>query len=338
MNKHCSKSIFRSWFLTVLACAIWGISPAQEGSKSIKSEEYLTKRPAEAPGGGKLESSAVTPSGQVGKRNTKARQQPGNSAGASKKPGSFVYLVEKDFPEGVPPRDFEYVRIGVTIWKLSPAQCPIQNCPLPAASGASTRGLVDTAARVEEDAPLNNGERVRLALESLSHSGYIYVIDREQFSDGSLGEAFMIFPTRKIDSGRNWAVPGLQIHLPRANGCFCVKSRNLQKTLTADLLTVILSSTPLVAAQDVGADAIPLPDSLISFINRAEKIKTFRAVLRGGEGLAESAREQNAGAKGLFDTEPVLTQADLPPQTFYQGLVAKGKPALFTFSLRYSAD
>jgi hypothetical protein len=190
---------------------------------------------------------------------------------------------------------------------------------------------------VEDNVPLNNGERIRLGLESLSHSGYVYIIDREQFTDGSLGEGFLIFPTRKIDNGKNWALPGLQIHLPRADGCFCVKSRTSQKVLVADVLTVILSPTPLLTAEEIGVDAISVPPSLNTFVARADKEKTFRGLLRGGGGLAQTAHEQSAGSKGLFDSEPVLTRNDLPPQTLYQSMVPVGKAAVFNFSVQYGS-
>lgn len=326
--------------LIVLMWGAWSFNLAQEGSKSIKSEEYLAKRPVETPGGGAANSSAnalkpIRP--QVGKANSGGRQRSGKPAEPNQPAPSFVYIVDKNFPEGPPPRNYEYVRIGVTIWRLSASQCPIQNCPVPKESGAGSKGLVDTATRVEDNVPLNNGERVRLGLESLSHSGYVYIIDREQFADGSLGEGFMIFPTRKIDNGKNLALPGLQIHLPRADGCFCVKSRNTQKVLVADVVTVILSPTPLLTFEETGADAIPVPVSLINLLARADKEKTFHGLLRGGSGLAQSAREQSAGAKGLFDTAPVLTQNDLPPQALYQSIVPIGKVAVFNFSLQYGS-
>jgi len=309
---------------------------AQEGSKSIKSEEYLAKRPADTAGG----AAGSSANSQTAKRplpagRGNARDRSGSPAKTD--PGSFAYIVDKSFPEGLPPRNYEYVRLGVTLWRLSPSQCPIQNCPLPNPSAESSKGLVDTATRIEDNVPLNNGERVRIGLESLSHSGYLYIIDREQFADGSLGEGFLIFPTGKIDNGKNWAVPGRQIHLPRADGCFCVKSRNLQKTLIADVLTVILSPTPLLQPRDIPADAISLPVGLAAFLERATKEKTFRAMLQGGGGLPQSTGEQTAGAKGLLDTEPVLTQSDLPPQTFYQSMVTTGKAAVFNFSKRYGA-
>jgi hypothetical protein len=339
-QRHSHLNFRRSLFALTLICGIWFVNPAQDGSKSIKSEEYLTKRPAEAPGGGAATSAANSPTtrgSQVGNRASGggARERSGKAAQPSQPASQFVYVVDKSFPEGPPPRNYEYVRIGVTIWRLSPNQCPIQDCPLPRASADSSKGLIDTATRVEDNVPLNNGERVRLGLESLSRNGYVYIIDREQFADGSLGEGFLIFPTRKINSAKNWALPGLQIHLPRADGCFCVKSRNTQKVLVADVLTVILSPTPLLTAEEIGADAIPVPVSLISFLGRADKEKTFRALLQGGSGLAQTAQEQSAGAKGLFDTEPVLTQNDLPPQTFYQSLVPIGKVAVFNFLLPY---
>ncbi|HEV2827903.1 MAG TPA: hypothetical protein VGW76_09905, partial [Pyrinomonadaceae bacterium] len=149
------------------------------------------------------------------------------------------------------------------------------------------------------------------------------------------GEAVLIFPTKKIDGGKNWAQPGQQIHLPRAGGCFCVKSRNSQRSLVADVLTVVVSPTQLLRAEEIGSDAIPVPISLINFLARADKERTFRGLLNGGSGLAQTTQEQSAGAKGLFDTASVLTQNDLPPQSLYQSLVPIGKVAVFNFSLRY---
>jgi hypothetical protein len=331
----------RIWNLSIALILIWGAAAAnlaQEGSKSIKSEEYLAKRPTDTPAGGLAGSSANSPTTKrpaAGTSGAGGRERSGASARNKPASGSFVYIVDKSFPEGPPPRNYEYVRIGVTIWRLSPSQCPIQNCPVPNSAADGSKGLIDTATRIEDNVPLNNGERVRIGLESLSHRGYVYIIDREKFADGSLGEGYLIFPSTKIDGGKNWALPGLQIHLPRADGCFCVKSRNTQRVLVADVLTVILSPTPLLSAREIGVDAVPIPVSLGVFLDRGDKEKTFRAILRDGRGLAQSSAEQNAGTKGLLDTEPVLTQSDLPPQTFYQSIVPIGKAAVFNFSIRY---
>lgn len=333
-----------------LVCGSLSLNAAQEGSKSIKSEEYLDKRPA---GDGTKAREPVANNSAAGaqangNKNSRGRQSRRNASPTTPKTGrsnkatqanqaasshQYVYIVDKSFPEGPPPSGREYVRIGVTIWRLSPGQCPIQNCPLPAGNG---KGLVDTATRIEDNSPLSTGERVRLGLESLSHGGFVYIIDREQFADGTLGDAYLLFPTRNINDGKHWAQPGLQIQLPRADGCFCVKSRNPQKLLVADNLIVIVSPTQLLGLSETGEKEIPVPAKLASYVRLAEQARTYRGSLQGGGGLAQTPQEVRAGAKGLFDTQPVLTQSDLPPQNFYQSVIPLGASAVFTFSLRYS--
>lgn len=298
--------------LLIFSIAILG----QDGSKSIKSEEYLGKRP---------EASNIETRGQSSPVRNQTRP-------ATR---SHVYTVDKNFPIGPPPRDQEYVRIGVTIWRFSPTQCAIPNCPLP----AGDKGLVDTAAgaRVDDSAALSTGERVRLGLESLSHDGFVYVIDREQYADGTFGDPYLIFPTKNIYKGSNYARPGLQIQLPRAEGCFCVKSRSQQRVLAADNLIVIVSPQPLLSPDEIGPKEIPLPANLAAYVSRASKERLYRGTLKDGAGLARSAPEQAAGTKGLFDTEPVLTQSDLPPQNVYQSLVPRGSAAVFSLYLRYNS-
>jgi hypothetical protein len=288
----------------------------QDGTKSIKSEEYLGKRPESS------KAEAPSPS-------SPARNQQRSS------PRSHVYTVDKNFPVGLPPRDQEYVRIGVTMWRFSPNQCAIPNCPLPAAD----KGLIDTAAgtRIDDSAALSTGERVRLGLESLSHDGFVYVIDREQYADGTFGDPYLIFPTKNIHNGSNYARPGLQIQLPRAEGCFCVKSRSQQRILAADNLIVIVSPQPLLSSDEIGSREIALPARLAAYVGRADKERVHRGTLKDGAGLARSATEQAAGTKGLFDTEPVLTQSDLPPQNVYQSLVPRGSAAVFSLYLRYNS-
>jgi hypothetical protein len=295
----------------MLSIAILG----QDGTKSIKSEEYLAKRPESSNAEARSQSSPA--------RN---QQRPATR--------SHVYTVDKNFPVGPPPRDQEYVRIGVTIWRFSPNQCAIPNCPLP----AGEKGLIDTSAgtRTDDSAALSTGERVRLGLESLSHDGFVYVIDREQYADGTFGDPYLIFPTKNIHNGTNYARPGLQIQLPRAEGCFCVKSRSLQRVLAADNLIVIVSPQPLFSPEEIGIKEIPLPVRLATYVSRADKERVHRGTLKDGVGLARSAPEQAAGTKGLFDTEPVLTQSDLPPQNVYQSLVPRGSAAVFSLYLRYN--
>jgi hypothetical protein len=311
--------MFRKLHLVLLLSTFYIVVVGQDGTKSIKSEEYLNKRPENS----KVETRSQSSSTQNDRTNrlrTAAR--------------SHVYAVDKNFPVGPPANDKEYVRLGVTIWRFSPTQCAIPDCPMPV---EGTRGLIDTAGtRVDDNVAFSTGERVRIGLESLSHEGFIYVIDREQFADGTFGDPYLIFPTKRIHNGNNYARPGLQIQLPRAEGCFCVKSRNPQRVLVSDNLIVIVSPQPLLAPEDIPVKEIALPIKLATYISRVEKERAYRGTLQGGAGLSQTVAEVSAGTRGLFDTEPVLTQNDLPPQNFYQSLVSRGSVAVFSVSLHYA--
>src|SRR5262249_11257779 len=147
----------------------------------------------------------------------------------------------------------------------------IPNCPMP--TGAGTKGLFDTAAgaRVDDSAAFSTGERVRLGLELLSRDAFVYIIDREQFADGSYGDPYLIFPTKNINGGKHLARPGQQVQLPRAGGCFCVKSRQPAKPLAAENLIVVVSPAPLLDANDIGEREIAMPAKLANFVQRADK-------------------------------------------------------------------
>jgi len=346
MSKKHLSLISRLSKLAALILICWSqvFAVGQEGSKSIKSEEYLDKRPAsEITRGSERRANTNTnrgkPNKNVSSRSNKQTQDVGSSDGRRQADRSntarpLVYIVDKNFPEGPPPSGLEYMRLGVTVWRLSPAQCPIQNCPLPDLASRS-KGLVDTATRIEDNSALSTGERVRLGLESLSHGAFVYIIDREEFADGTLGDAYLLFPTKNINGGKNWAQPGMQIQLPRAEGCFCVKSRNPQKLLVADNLIVIISPAQLLDLNEIGQTEIPLPSKLTGFLRPGNQARTYRGSLQDGSGLTLTSQEQLAGSKGLLDTQPVLTQSDLPPQNFYQSAVGRGAPAVFSFALRY---
>ena len=53
-----------------------------------------------------------------------------------------------------------------------------------------------------------------MSIES-PRSGFLYVIDREQYADGSTSDPYLIFPTQKIHAGNNAVSPGKVIELER---------------------------------------------------------------------------------------------------------------------------
>jgi hypothetical protein len=98
--------------------------------------------------------------------------------------------------------------LGVTVWRLRPAS---------AADGKDSRLLLQdedkdadkewTPERVEAETAFVSGDRVRLSIES-SRPGYLYVIDRELYDDGTASEPYLIFPTRRLHGGNNTVAAG----------------------------------------------------------------------------------------------------------------------------------
>ena len=90
--------------------------------------------------------------------------------------------------------------VGVTLWRVTPP---------PAGAPA-----VDfTAQRLDPGRALAADERVRLSLES-TRRGFLYVIDREEYADGSTGEPVLLFPTSRLRGGENRVAPGRVVELP----------------------------------------------------------------------------------------------------------------------------
>jgi hypothetical protein len=101
--------------------------------------------------------------------------------------------------------------IGVTIWRLRPARDTDVGGRVLVLDGLKQAQY--TPERIEASTTLNIGDRVRITVES-PRPGFLYIIDREQYVDGSFGEPMLIFPTLKTRGGDNRVMPGKLIDIP----------------------------------------------------------------------------------------------------------------------------
>src|SRR5262249_25369034 len=97
-----------------------------------------------------------------------------------------------------------FAQLGLTIWRLRPATAADTGARLIVQKESETIELIPE--RLPANAPLHIGERIRFSFES-PQAGYLYVIDREQFADGSMGEPVLIFPTTRTRNGANQVPP-----------------------------------------------------------------------------------------------------------------------------------
>jgi hypothetical protein len=187
--------------------------------------------------------------------------------------------------------------------------------------------------RLPANSPLHIGERIRFSFEA-PQTGYLYVIDREQFADGSLGEPVLIFPTTRTRNGDNEVTAGKLVEIPaqedRPNYFTLQRSRLANTNQTGEVLTVIVTAKPLEGVT-IGPKALTLTNEQVQKWEQEWSARTETFDLAGGAGKAWTKAEQEAGADGTRH----LTQEDPEPQTIYRVAVKPGAPLLVKVGLRY---
>lgn len=220
------------------------------------------------------------------------------------------------------------VQLGMTVWRLRPSQSADAGARIIVHEGE--KEIEWTPERVEAGARLGTGERVRFSFEA-AQPGYLYVIDREQYADGTLGEPYLIFPTTRTRSGDNRVTPGHLVEIPaqddRPNYFTLRTSRADQR---GEMLTVIVTPQPL-ADVTVGERALKLSAEQVAKWEQTWGAKAERFEMAGGAGRAWTVAEQQAGA----DATRQLTQDEPGPQTVYRVAVKPGETLLVKVALLY---
>jgi len=203
----------------------------------------------------------------------------------------------------------DILQVGLTIWKLQPDP---------------SRQLERVAKRVEADNKFREGDLLRLSIES-PRAGYLYVIDRDWFTDGSGGETNLIFPVRGED---NRLVAGKLIDLPAESDVpFKATPKPNQ---VGEMLTIIVTRSPL--RLPLSKKPLPITSTQLSDWERMWSAMTDRYEMEDGAGLTRTIQEQQAAEpRGTRQ----LTRDDPGPQTIYR-LSPKSRDAfLFNVLLSY---
>ena len=221
-------------------------------------------------------------------------------------------------------------QLGLTIWRLRRA----------AASEVGERIIVQEEdgvvewipERVGAGSPLRIGERIRLSFES-QQAGYLYVINREQYADGRLGEPLLIFPTTRMRNGDNQVAAGRLIEIPAQEdrqNFFTMRRGRMDQT--GEQLIALITPQPLTDLK-IGAEPLKLSDELVTKWEQAWGAKAAIFERASGGGKAWTRVEREAGA----DTTRRLTQDDPAPQTIFRVEAGPAEPRLIRLILRYIA-
>src|SRR5215207_2888781 len=101
--------------------------------------------------------------------------------------------------------------VGVTLWRLRPASRSDAGERLIVHDGEATKEWLPE--RISANTRLVQGDKLRITVEAV-RAGYLYVIDREQYADGTLGEPYLIFPTTRTGGGDNQVAIGRLLKIP----------------------------------------------------------------------------------------------------------------------------
>ena len=230
---------------------------------------------------------------------------------------------------GLPPAGTgNFAQLGLTIWRLRAAASADSGARVIVHHDSATDEFVPE--RIAADTPLRLGEHLRFSFEA-PRAGFLYVIDREQFADGSAGEPLLIFPTTRTRGGDNRVEPGKLIEIPGQDDrppFFTLRQSRADQT--GELLTVIVTTQPLQGVT-IGAQALTLSAAQVQQWEQQWGAQTEVFELNGGTGKTWTKVEQEAGAGGTRQ----LTQEDPGPQTIYRVAVKPDAPLLVKVGLRY---
>ncbi|HMV48540.1 MAG TPA: hypothetical protein PKC13_32805 [Blastocatellia bacterium] len=246
--------------------------------------------------------------------------------------------------------------IGVTFWRLTPATEESRRSPsvqdedarlmIPAKKGSAPQPY--HTARIGDDATFRNGELLWLGIEvPRADDCFVYVLDREQNADGSLGDPYLIFPTPTTPDGANVAGAGQIVYVPAPNDPlpYFRLERSDQKHI-AERLTIIVSPRRLNfrgRLEEVDTDIKLLRvDTAESdrcdreWTGKTERLPARRdlsASMTRAEREARETRKMIPTAKPAGDTRRLLP-TDLLPHTIYRVQGKAGQPVLVNVSLR----
>ena len=250
------------------------------------------------------------------------------------------YQREPGYPVGPPPQGAGYAMVGFNVWRVRYATPP------DAADTEAARETVEdgeiVAERIDDGDYMRVGDRFKLSVESLTEDllpdrgGYLYIVNREQYADGSFGRALLLFPNAATFNGENLIKTDQPVELPRPPmRAYRIKRGSNRPDYVAETYTIIVSPWKFwLPPLNTVEGQTEIPTQLFEEWERKFGGRSPRASLRDGVGKLRTRREQRVGTRETVEADEPLTQSDPLPQTVLRAVVKKGSPAMVTVALK----
>jgi hypothetical protein len=224
--------------------------------------------------------------------------------------------------------------LGITLWRLRPSRATDdKEVRLFKHAKDNTKVPEWTPERISVNTRLTIGHRVRMSIEA-ARTGYLYVIDRELYADGTVGDPYLIFPTTQLRGGDNEVAAGRVIDIPALEdepNYFTLKPE--RPGLVGEIISVLVSPRPLANVK-IGEDAVKLSKEEVEAWEKSWGVGVGRLELQNTLGKVWTKEEKEASAqKGRL-----LKRNSPSPQTLYYRPAAKPDESLMvSVRLRYGA-
>ncbi len=219
--------------------------------------------------------------------------------------------------------------LGITFWRLRPAAANDDTQARFLEQESDSESIL-VGERVNSDTKFKEGQKVRLSIES-PRTGYLYVIDREQYADGTYSDPYLIFPTLKTRSGDNAVTAGRLIEIPDQDDRPPYFKMNRHRAdQTGEVLTIMVMSQPLPNLK-LERKALKLTNEQFAQWQQKFNAAVKRVDLANHAGKTYTKTEKDAGASD----KTLLKPNDPPPQTIYLITTKLGEALMINVTLQY---
>jgi hypothetical protein len=217
--------------------------------------------------------------------------------------------------------------VGVTLWRLRLATARDSGERIIVHDESATSEFLPE--RISPNTRLGQGDKLRISVEG-ARKGYLYVIDREQYADGNLGQPYLIFPTTRTLNGYNQVDIGRLVEIPSqvdSPPYFTLKKSRPDHV--AEVLSVLVTPTPL--------DGISITDKAQELTDT--QVATWEKQWGTGVGLLEM--EQSLGQawtkeeRDAAGTRAMTASGPAPQLVFYRAAALASKPLFVKMQLWY---
>lgn len=284
--------------------------------------------------GSALPANAQTPDEQTRKLWDTAFISPAKSSGASRRTAARRRSGERRYRIATPNIPTQGVApdtvVGVTVWRLRPSTSADSGERLIVHEGADEVEWLPE--RISANTQLGEGNRLRISIEA-ARTGYLYVIDRELYADGTMSDPYLIFPTTRTLAGDNEVKIGKVIEIPAQEDdppYFTV--RRSRSDQVAEVLSVIVSPTRLEGIE-ITAKAQKLSEAQVAVWEKSWGARVGWLEMEDGAGKPWTEEEKQAGD----GTKALKADAPAPQVLYYRPNTKPNEPLFVQVRLRYGS-